>query len=219
MALTIFFLVIDQVELRRSHTAEARHEGRTATAGSNSSSSRPPRPPSQKTPYALSAALIGRSSNSPYSAAGSRRASTPPRQAADPGARVDSNFVYEDWDEEVASRRTGEDPRGGGGGGRAAGGATAQRANSSSGMLSPVAGVYDDVDDKQLRSRGGGSGVCSSSGSRGPPSVVRAWDGGVGGVVGAGSERGGGKAVAMRQQASSAVRADPNWLEEDFDDD
>lgn len=94
-----------QAELRKYSQSVA---GQAAAAGTGDSQeaagsaavgrSRPPRAPGpapvgSRAPYQSIAQLTAASSS-----AGVNRSSTPPRRAADPGAKTDTNFVSEDWD-------------------------------------------------------------------------------------------------------------------------
>ena len=69
-------------------------QGQESSSSATSSTSRPPRAPGApvgvKAPYQPLAQL----------SASAARSGTPPRRAADPGAKTDANFVYEDWDDE-----------------------------------------------------------------------------------------------------------------------
>mmetsp|Transcript_116398 Transcript_116398/g.228377 ORF Transcript_116398/g.228377 Transcript_116398/m.228377 type:complete len:741 (-) Transcript_116398:62-2284(-) len=170
-----------KAEIRRyggSREGDAFSAGGTATsagagadakdsAGSQqgtSGPSRPPRPPPKggANIYAASAAAVISSNKNSNTVNNNnnpgqntinnirRGTSTPPRQAGDPGSKMDRNFVDEDWDAEEESQSRGQ--------------------SSSS-------AAAEAKDDLQKRGRVGG-----------------------------------------QPQHQSTVRADANWLEEDFDE-
>lgn len=71
-----------------------------AITGKSQPTSRPPRPPAGvKTPYSnpVSVGSSGNTTN-PRTNSPHTGPTTPPRQSADPGSKVDKDFAHEDWD-------------------------------------------------------------------------------------------------------------------------
>eukprot|EP00597_Dinobryon_sp_UTEXLB2267_P001993 CAMPEP_0170074728 /NCGR_PEP_ID=MMETSP0019_2-20121128/11977_1 /TAXON_ID=98059 /ORGANISM="Dinobryon sp., Strain UTEXLB2267" /LENGTH=570 /DNA_ID=CAMNT_0010285211 /DNA_START=45 /DNA_END=1757 /DNA_ORIENTATION=- len=125
-----------KAELRRYTQSVQGQEG----GGTASAASRPPRAPGApvgvKAPYQPLSQLATGSGTA-------ARSGTPPRQAADPGAKTDANFVNEDWDDDDGQPA-------GSGPGRRAEEKPAHHSNtsrSSAGMKVDANWLQEDFDD------------------------------------------------------------------------
>jgi hypothetical protein len=214
---SIMFLKTELTARRRAVAASSHlesHEEPNGTATSTTKvpqpSSRPPRPPQGvKMPYASSVAAVttthlnnlrggtdvsSSSSLSPRMPGGAQpRSTTPPRQSADPGAKVDRDFVNEDWDVGNSQPTSVHDGRFVANSSR---GDESASGENSYGAPQYVADNYDrhhhfdDDDEDDLKALAQYSADAKKTQS----------------------------AVPSQPYVGASVKADSNWLDENFDD-